>query len=149
MRAVSLKRYLVLVLMGMLGLASCATTPRELVATPMELRPFGGEMVDRERLWQSYVSILSAESKGEIVIRPADVPLLSIYPSVTFERGGLGIRTVVTIDIKHAYNGRWVARRSYSHTPLMGSESRDAIVEVLLKKSVPFVQATLRKYNGT
>ena len=144
-------KHTLLILLCILGLASCASwpggTPEMVVPQTVDIKRFTGDVVDAERLSPAYASMLSANTYGEIVVGSNAPPLWNIHPSVKISRGGIGVMTVVTIDIKDSSERRSIARRSYTGMTILSSENRDDQVEVLLHKSVPFVQETLRRFR--
>lgn len=126
-----------------LGLGACATE-RLVPRIPVEVMPLAGDLVDQTRILQSYTSLLSSSTNGEILTGSNYAARWFIYPSVAFDRGGMGTMTTVTVNIRNAQTGQWYARRSYTGIAVIGSENRDLQVEALLNRSVSFVRDSLR-----
>lgn len=138
-------RNLALICMCLLTLPlwGCATPRTKTVA--IQVAPITGELIDGPRLTEHYkLQLQTAPNSLYIPANKDEVAQWLIQPTVVFNRGGMGMGTVLTVSIQNLETGRWVAMKTFSNTQWIGSDDREKQTRDLLTKSITFVQETFK-----
>lgn len=111
----------------------------------IKVMPLTGELLDNNRLTEQYkLQLQSAPNSLYIPANENEQAEWLIQPTIVFERGGMGVRALLTISIKNLETGRWVAMKTFSDTQVFGSDNREEQTRDLLTKSVKFVETTFK-----
>lgn len=126
-----------------LMLWGCATPSTKAVA--IKVKPISGELIDGARLTEQYkLQLQSAPNSLYIPEGENETAQWLIQPTVVFERGGMGVRAILTVTIQNLETGRWVAMKTFTQTQWIGTDNREKQTQDLLTKSIAFVQKTFK-----
>lgn len=123
------------------GMEATATTK----VASIKVMQLSGELLDNTRLTEQYkLQLQSVPNSLYIPANENEQAEWLIQPTIVFERGGMGVRALLTVSIKNLETGRWVAMKTFSDTQVFGSDNREEQTRDLLTKSVKFIETTFK-----